>query len=236
MPEGVFLSDAQNHASMIEGIRAAGCDKRIFRHNDLGHLEDLLKALRRERCKVIAFESAYSMEGDIAPIARIVELARAYGALTYLDEVHAVGMHGPTGAGIAEAEGLGKAINIVQGTLAKAFGVIGGYIAASAPIVNAIRSHGGGFIFTTAIPPAVAAGDYAHWHEADGAVWTVARPAAQDLPQLLDAYGVTVIPDRIDGFTHNTALHVVTPSARLAAILDMDDLDGAEAALARVPR
>jgi len=158
LPDCVILSDAQNHASMIEGIRAAGCDKRIFRHNDLDHLAELLAALPRGRCKVIAFESVYSMDGDIAPIAGIVDLARRYGALTYLDEVHAVGMYGPTGAGIAEALGLGADIDIVQGTLAKAFGVIGGYIAGSGAMVDAIRSHGGGFIFTTAIPPAVAAG------------------------------------------------------------------------------
>ncbi|PKQ11256.1 MAG: 5-aminolevulinate synthase [Alphaproteobacteria bacterium HGW-Alphaproteobacteria-1] len=158
LPDCVILSDADNHASMIEGIRAARCDKRIFRHNDLDHLESLLAAEPRGRCKVVAFESVYSMDGDTAPIAGIVDLARRHGALTYLDEVHAVGMYGPTGAGIAEALGLGHAIDIVQGTLAKAFGVIGGYIAGEAALVDAIRSSGNGFIFTTAIPPAVAAG------------------------------------------------------------------------------
>ncbi|MCC6304084.1 MAG: 5-aminolevulinate synthase [Rhodobacteraceae bacterium] len=158
LPDCVILSDAMNHASMIEGIRAGRCEKRIFRHNDMAHLAALLAGLPRGRCKVIAIESVYSMDGDIAPLADIVDLARLHGALTYLDEVHAVGMYGPTGAGIAEAQGLGNRIDIIQGTLAKAFGVIGGYIAAAAPIVDAVRSAGTGFIFTTAIPPAVAAG------------------------------------------------------------------------------
>jgi 5-aminolevulinate synthase len=158
LPDCVILSDEQNHASMIQGIAAARCDKRVFRHNDLAHLAALLEALPQDRPKVIAFESVYSMDGDIAPIADIVALARMHGALTDLDEVHAVGMYGPTGAGVAEREGLGGAIDIVQGTLAKAYGVIGGYIAGSAPLVDAIRSHANGFIFTTTLPPAVAAG------------------------------------------------------------------------------
>lgn len=158
LPDCVILSDEKNHASMIEGIRAARCEKRVFRHNDLSHLAELLQAIPPGRCKVIAFESVYSMDGDIAPIAGIIELARTHGALTYLDEVHAVGMYGPSGAGIAEAQGLADGIDIIQGTLAKAFGVIGGYIAAASPIVDMVRSHGNGFIFTTAVPPAVAAG------------------------------------------------------------------------------
>ena len=158
LPDCVILSDEMNHASMIEGIRAVRCDKRVFRHNDMAHLEELLAGLPRGRCKLIAFESVYSMDGDIAPIAGIVDLARRYGALTYLDEVHAVGMYGADGSGIAGALGLKGEIDIVQGTLAKAYGVIGGYIAASATIADAVRSHGNGFIFTTAVPPAVAAG------------------------------------------------------------------------------
>ena len=157
LPDCVLISDANNHASMIQGMLASRGEKRVFRHNDLDHLEEILRGLPRSRCKVIAFESVYSMDGDIAPVAGIVDLAARYGALTYLDEVHAVGMYGPGGAGVAAREGLGDRIDIVQGTLAKAYGVIGGYIAGSAAMVDAIRSHANAFIFTTAIPPAVAA-------------------------------------------------------------------------------
>jgi 5-aminolevulinate synthase len=158
LPDCVILSDELNHASMIQGVLASRAEKRIFRHNDMDHLRELLAEIPRDRCKVIAFESVYSMDGDIAPIGEIVGIAREYGALTYLDEVHAVGMYGPTGAGVAERDGLAAEIDIVQGTLAKAFGVIGGYIAANRSIIDAIRSHATGFIFTSAIPPAVAAG------------------------------------------------------------------------------
>ncbi|RKF13087.1 5-aminolevulinate synthase [Roseovarius spongiae] len=158
LPDCVILSDALNHASMIQGVLASRAEKRIFRHNDMNHLRELLAEIPRERCKIIAFESVYSMDGDIAPINEIVDIARDFGALTYLDEVHAVGMYGPTGAGVAEREGLADRIDIIQGTLAKAYGVIGGYIAARASVIDAIRSHANGFIFTSAIPPAVAAG------------------------------------------------------------------------------
>src|SRR5262249_12445635 len=157
LPRCELYSDALNHASMIAGIRHSGAVRRIFRHNDVGHLEQLLAASDPETPKVVAFESVYSMDGDISPINEICDVAHRYGALTYLDEVHAVGMYGARGAGVAERDGaLGK-VDIVQATLAKAFGVIGGYIASTAATVDFVRSCGSGFIFTTSLPPAIAA-------------------------------------------------------------------------------
>ena len=197
LPGLIVFSDALNHNSMISGIKAGrGGERHIFRHNDLAHLEELLAAADPAAPKLIAFESVYSMDGDVADIPATVALAKTYGAMTYIDEVHAVGMYGPRGAGVAERDGVMAEIDIIEGTLGKAFGVMGGYIAADTVIVDAIRSYADGFIFTTSIPPALAAGAVAsiRYLKAHNEIRVAHQERAASLKARLIKAGLPVMP------------------------------------------
>jgi 5-aminolevulinate synthase len=196
LPGLIIFSDELNHASMIAGIRHGGGPRKIFRHNDLTHLEQLLADAPAEAPKLVAFESVYSMDGDIANIRGTAALARKYGALTYLDEVHAVGLYGAHGGGVSERDGAAHEIDIIEGTLGKAFGVMGGYVAADAVLVDAIRSHASGFIFTTSLPPALTAGALAsiRWLKAHDEVRQRHQERAATLKARLTAAGLPVMP------------------------------------------
>jgi len=196
IPNCLILSDALNHNSMIEGVRQSNCEKLIFRHNDMGHLEELLRAAG-ERPKLIVFESLYSMDGDVAPTEAICNLAERYGAMTYIDEVHAVGMYGPRGGGIAARDGTMHRIDVVEGTLAKAFGCLGGYITGSARMIDAVRSYAPGFIFTTALPPAICAAATAAIRHLKTSSWERERhqDRAGRTKSVLAAAGLPIMPN-----------------------------------------
>lgn len=196
LPGLIIYSDTLNHASMIAGIRNGGCERHLFRHNDLQHLESLLVDAPADRPKLIAFESVYSMDGDIADLAGTIQLAKKYGCLTYLDEVHAVGLYGEHGGGVAERDGVMADIDIIEGTLGKAFGVMGGYIAGDVEMIDAIRSYASGFIFTTSLPPALTAGAVAsvRWLREHDEVRQIHQERAESLKRRFKEAGLPVMP------------------------------------------
>lgn len=215
LPNCLILSDALNHNSMIEGVRQSGCEKVVWRHNDLAHLEELLRAAPADQPKLIAFESLYSMDGDVAPVHKICDLAERYGAMTYIDEVHAVGMYGPRGGGIAERENAMQRIDVIEGTLAKAFGCLGGYITGSKTLIDAVRSYAPGFIFTTALPPAICTAATAAIKHLKTSQWE--RDRHQDragrVKSVLNAAGLPVMPNT----THIVPVFVGDPEKCKAA-------------------
>jgi 5-aminolevulinate synthase len=215
LPNCLILSDALNHNSMIEGVRQSGSEKAIWRHNDLQHLEELLKAAEPARPKLIVFESLYSMDGDIAPVHAICDLAKRYNAMTYCDEVHAVGMYGSHGGGICERDNAMGRVDVIEGTLAKAFGCLGGYIATSEDVVDAVRSYAPGFIFTTALPPAICAAASAAIRHLKTSSWERERhqERAARVKAVLNAAGLPVMPST----THIVPVLVADPEKCKAA-------------------
>lgn len=222
LPNCLILSDQLNHASMIAGVRNSGVQKQVWRHNDMEHLEELLKTAGPDRAKLIVFESVYSMDGDVAPIAEIADLAEKYNAMTYIDEVHAVGMYGPRGAGICERDGVMDRIDIIEGTMAKAYGVLGGYITASAAIVDAVRSYAPGFIFTTALPPALAraAATSIRYLKSSGVERDQQQQQAQRAKDVFSQAGLPVLPSD----THIVPVLVCNPDlCKQASDILMDE-------------
>ena len=209
LPGCLLYSDAYNHNSMIEGIRHSRAEKRVFKHNDPADLDRLMRADDPDAPKIVVFESVYSMDGDIAPIGEILDVCEKYNALSYLDEVHAVGMYGPTGAGVAERDGVMDRVSVMQGTLAKGFGVVGGYIAATGALIDFVRSFGNGFIFTTSMPPAVAAGALASVRYVRGAQHLRDRhqERAATLKAKLEKAGIPAMPSA----SHIVPVHVGDP-------------------------
>src|ERR1700733_10659750 len=215
MPNCLIISDAFNHNSMIEGVRQSGCEKVIFRHSDLGHLEELLKAAGPSRPKLVVFESLYSMDGDVAPVNAICDLAERHGAMTYCDEVHAVGMYGPRGGGICERDGAMARVDVIEGTLAKAFGCLGGYIAGRTAMIDAVRSYAPGFIFTTALPPSICAAATAAIRHLKTSRWERERhqDRAARVKAVLSAAGLPLMPSE----THIVPVFVGDPENCKAA-------------------